>query len=97
MVKGCVSVVLIHATFDHVYLEFWTAQYIVRKNIRFQAAMVDFIRERCKSSSEYSAEDILRARGILQTNGVGQGLDNSNAIYPTFSFISHRYQHFQHY
>ena len=51
--------------------------------------MVDFVRSRCKST-EYSAEDILRARGILQTNGVGQGLENSNAIYPTFSFISHR-------
>ena len=51
--------------------------------------MVDFIRKRCRSP-EYSAEDILRARGILQTNGVGQGLENSNAIYPTFSFISHR-------
>ena len=53
--------------------------------------MVDFIRTRCRSP-EYSAEDILRARGILQTNGVGQGLENSNAIYPTFSFISHRYR-----
>ena len=51
--------------------------------------MVDFVRARCRSE-EYSAEDILRVRGILQTNGVSQGLENGNALYPTFSFISHR-------
>ena len=53
--------------------------------------IVDFIRENCNQSSKYSEEEIFRAIGILSTNGVNQGMMLGHGLYPTFSFISHRF------
>ena len=55
-----------------------------------QSTVVDFIRDYCKQSSKYTEEEILRAIGILSTSGVNQGMVGGHALYPTFSFISHR-------
>ena len=54
--------------------------------------MVDLIREDC-GYVRYGRDEILRAIGIFLTNGVnqGQGSFGSQGLYPTFSFISHRY------
>ena len=35
-------------------------------------------------------KDLMRAFGILGTNGVNQGLIKGYGLYPTFSFLSHR-------
>ena len=64
---------------------------IVRFRFYFiQSTVVDFIRETCNQSSKFSEEEILRAVGILSTNGVNQGMMLGHGLYPTFSFISHR-------
>ncbi len=54
------------------------------------AVLVDFVRVRCGAAEDYSAEDLLRARGIMQTNGVNQGVAAGTGLYPTFSFLSHK-------
>ena len=38
----------------------------------------------------WSRDDIFRVIGIINTNSVSQGLIKGCALYPTFSFLSHR-------
>ena len=38
----------------------------------------------------WGPDDILRAIGIINTNGVSLGAVKGCGLYPTFSFISHR-------
>ena len=54
-----------------------------------QSTVVDFIRDDCSQSINYSEDEIIRAVGILSTNGVSQGMVGGHGLYPTFSFISH--------
>lgn len=54
-----------------------------------QVVTVKFLKEKCKLQS-YSEDELFRAIGIFLTNGVNQGIFNSQGLYPTFSFISHR-------
>merc|ERR1712223_1187492 len=59
---------------------------------KIKTNVVDFIRENCNQSSKYSEKEIVRAVGILSTNGVNQGMMLGHGLYPTFSFISHSCQ-----
>ncbi len=57
----------------------------------WEEVVVRLIREGC-GFARYTPSEILRAVGVFLTNGVnqGQGAVNSQGLYPTFSFISHR-------
>ncbi len=60
-----------------------------------QVVLVEFVRSKCNWTDDVdcSRSLLMRAVGIFLTNGVNQGQGgriNSQGLYPTFSFISHR-------
>ena len=54
-----------------------------------EKTIVKFVRVTCRQNENYSDEDVMRAIGILTTNGVNEGMMQGQGLYPTFSFISH--------
>jgi hypothetical protein len=54
----------------------------------WQSQVVDPILKSGQNS--WTKEDIFRAIGIINTNGVSQGLVHGHGLYPTFSYLSHR-------
>lgn len=53
----------------------------------WQSQVIDLIQQ--SRPGAWSSQDILRAIGIINTNGVSLGLIKGCALYPTFSFLSH--------
>ena len=60
-----------------------------------QDYVVGTVRGKC-GFEKYSSDELLRAIGIICTNAVSQGILLGQGIYPTFSFISHKWVTFCH-
>ena len=59
------------------------------EKLAWQSQVIDPIQSSHLRS--WSVDEILRTIGIINTNGVSLGMVGGCGLYPTFSFLSHRY------